>query len=489
VEAVMRGPASRKAVWIATAVAACGLALAWLRPAGPVYKGRTLNYWIGRQAGGSFAERAEASQALKQAGPEAVPALARLLALREGDLTRRLQAKLSQWAPSLISPPPNVVAIHLEAFEVLGRLGSAAAPAAPALLACFDAADDAERQLLRNVWLGVDPAARSVLLNGGLKHPSLAVRTWAVESADLTGLEVNGEPVLWVLLELSRARDPMARRAAAGRLTTLALLHDSAEAEAAVRRLAQEPDPAIAIRILTSLSWLEKRAATSAGPAGPPLEPDLPEGAHAKGLSFVKLLLQHPDCVVRVHAAMRYWHLTRDTPGVLPVLIAALKDPSVTWQAAAALRELGPAAEPAIPALLEAVEREPVHRADRTPASSAMGLAAIGPAALPGLLKLLDHPSLDVRFSAAHAIRRFGPDARDAVEGLLRLLEEPSPEAQTLASDTLGAIGPAAAEALPQLEALERNSRGYPQAAAAEAIRRIRREPVESTGPGAPPVG
>lgn len=473
-----------------TVVVLVGVALALVWPREPTYNGHTLSHWVGRMAAGSFKERADASPALDQVGPEAVPALKRLLAMREHNLGHTLLGHLSTLIPRFFSPPPGAVAIHVEAFSLVGRLGPAATSAVPALLECLDAADAIERQLLSNTLHSLDEAAGSVLLKEGLRHPSLVVRTWVVAAVFRSVPPGDAERALPVLLELSQSEDAEARRAAAKALTMLALRHQSAAAEAAVMRLALDPDPLVAVGIATACLPASAQELTADGPARieslwQPMEPGSSPPQHPAGLVFLEALLEHPSAEIRAMVASEHWQLARNTAAVLPVFIEALEEPTVIWLAGAGLRNMGPAAEPAIPALLDAVVREPVHRPDRTPASTAMALAAIGPPALPGLLTLLDHENLDVRFSAANAIRVLGPAAPEAVPGLLRLLAEPSAEAKTLACDTLGAIGPAAVAALPELEKLEATSRGYPQAAAAEAMRRIR----QKSPPQLPPEG
>lgn len=479
----MRWRRGRTALWLAPTAVAVWVVLALMRPHEPAYGGRPLSYWIGRQAAGSFRERADASQALARVGPEAVPALTRMLSLGEHRIGQTLRTHLSGCFPGFFSAPPNALSVRLQVITLLTRQGPLAAPAAPALVERLEGADPVERQLLEGALAGLGNRANSILA-GGLDHPSLEVRTSVAKVIPLSDMRVDVQVVLPALQDLGRSKNTEARCAAARALTVIALRHDTPAAREAVLRLAQDPDPLVAFGILSacgptpspegelSIESLEETA--GARETAPPA-PD-PET-----LGLLLALLEHPSAEVRAVASARHWKLAHNAEVVLPVLTDALEEPAVIWVAAAGLRAMGAAAEPAIPALLEAVEREPVHRPDRTPATSAMALAAIGPAALPGLLRLLDHPNLDVRLSTAHAIRVFGPAASKAVAGLLRLLREPSAEAKTLAGETLGAIGPAANAALPELEAVERTSHGYPQAAAAEAIRRIRQAPIGST--------
>ncbi|MCP5522756.1 MAG: HEAT repeat domain-containing protein [Verrucomicrobiales bacterium] len=485
----MRWKPRRTTLALTLAACAVGVLPCLLRRGEPVYDGQSLTYWIGRQVAGSFRERADATQVLTRIGPEAVPTLTHLLARSEHSIGQALREQLSGWFPDQFSPPPNPVSIRQQAITLLGRLGPPAASAAPALLKRLESADPVERQLLEEALLSLGSGAGDVLAKG-LQHPSREVRTSVAKVLPLSGVRLDASVLLPPLQELSQSEDAEARCAAARALTMLALRQDTPVVMDGVRRLAQDSEPMVAFGILSGCDPAPSLGAFPAFesfrepmPAGADLPPPAPQ-------AWVLLadLMEHPSAEVRAMAAARHWQLAHDAGRVLPVFTNVLQEPRVIWMAASGLRAMGPAAEPAIPALLEAVPREPVHRPDRTPATSAMALAAIGPAALPGLRQLLDHPELNVRLSAAHALRQFGPAAADAVPGLIRLLEEPSDEAKTLAGDTLGIIGPAARRALPRLETLEQHSRGYPQAAAAEAIRRIRQPPPApmSAEPGPP---
>jgi HEAT repeat protein len=113
----------------------------------------------------------------------------------------------------------------------------------------------------------------------------------------------------------------------------------------------------------------------------------------------------------------------------LPDLIAALDDNveedgnSMARSAAFALNDMGPAAAPAVPALLKCLKSE--DRALRGTALQALG--GIGPAhpeVLPTLLRYLktnEPPGFAV--AATMALTRIGPDARDAVPDLLAALK------------------------------------------------------------------
>jgi hypothetical protein len=157
----------------------------------------------------------------------------------------------------------------------------------------------------------------------------------------------------------------------------------------------------------------------------------------------------------------------------LAVLISALRHPQAHWQAALALAEIGAPAEAAIPALLDALQTEAVHRPSRTPASAALALWRMSAAAVPGLTSLLQHEKPAVRIGAALALGGHGAAARGAVPALLAMLDEPAGEARIVAANTLGAIGPQAGATLPTLAALGRDGDQYVRAAALAALNKV----------------
>ena len=109
---------------------------------------------------------------------------------------------------------------------------------------------------------------------------------------------------------------------------------------------------------------------------------------------------------VRTHAVLSMWRLSQDAQLVLPVLKKLIHegglelDPPETVQIL--LAEMGPAAEPVVPDLVQVLEQD---GSSRTYAAAALGkLGGSARSALPALRKLLDHPQEDVRMTAQEAI-------------------------------------------------------------------------------------
>jgi HEAT repeat protein len=104
----------------------------------------------------------------------------------------------------------------------------------------------------------------------------------------------------------------------------------------------------------------------------------------------------------RWQAALSLWQLTHDAELVLPVLRSMLETSNMEWDPALVLGEMGPAAAPAVPELIKALDKD---ESAQIPAAEALG--KIGPAAsaaLPALRKLLEHPLEIVRQTAQNAI-------------------------------------------------------------------------------------
>jgi len=126
---------------------------------------------------------------------------------------------------------------------------------------------------------------------------------------------------------------------------------------------------------------------------------------------------------VRVaYAAQAVWKITKEAEPSLSTLetVLAQTNANYRWAAAAFLGEMGPAARPAIPLLAQAV-RDP----DKDLASlSVQALANIGPETLPMLTDVLADAAPAMRISAAVALGRLGPKAKEAAPLLTMLVQD-----------------------------------------------------------------
>jgi HEAT repeat protein len=183
---------------------------------------------------------------------------------------------------------------------------------------------------------------------------------------------------------------------------------------------------------------------------------------------------------VRRDAAYRLNQLGPKAQPALPALIKALDDPDkqVWAQAIGAIAKLGPAAHEAIPVLLGALDtRERRGRRERdrvqTIVRSAYALSRIGPAAIPPLIQALESDDSGVRAGAAKALGGMGPAAKVAIPALRANLGHGDGFVRREVVDALGQIGAAASGSM--IEALTWNEPAQ-RISAALALGQIGRE-------------
>lgn len=123
---------------------------------------------------------------------------------------------------------------------------------------------------------------------------------------------------------------------------------------------------------------------------------------------------------------------------VVPALIKALKSKEAEGMlpssAAEALGRLGPAAESAVPALIETMKRNEPFIADH----AAEALGKIGPAAVPALREVLSTSNGAVWAHAARALGSAGPASKDTISLLLESLSQDDPSVRAAAIHGLG---------------------------------------------------
>jgi HEAT repeat protein len=179
--------------------------------------------------------------------------------------------------------------------------------------------------------------------------------------------------------------------------------------------------------------------------------------------------LKHSKAAVRKSAALTLKNLGPEAEAALPALALALNDPDPET-AGAVTQALGQIGPPAVPALIQALSIP--HKQARREAARALGkLGAAARSAVPALQKTLTDADMKVRMAAAQALGAMGPDADEAVPGLIEALGDKNLIFCRLAAQALSCIGPRALPAL--LEVLGQTRDGYVQREATWALRRL----------------
>ncbi len=410
---------------------------------GPRYAGQTLPRLLALATGPDARERAHARLVLDQVGPDAVPELIRAVEAREPRWRTAWQAL---WSKLRRQPPPPCRFRDLNALaaDLLARLGPAASNAVPALLRWGLRSDAEPYSRAARYPASIGPAAAPHLL-AALQQSDARLRRLALMTLRDARFSPAAATLNPALLELLGHSDPAMRH---GAIVALANLNPgSREMAARFAALLPGSDTMTAVYLLMGLRLL--------GPAALPVA------------QRIEPWLNASDPQLRLAAAGALWAARPPAREILPVLIRFLRetlpggDPSAATASAGLqgnavqiLHEMGPEAAPAVPELLALLEHTPTHRPSRTPHMAALALRRIGPAAVDGVVKLLEHPSADVRMNAAAALGSSGHAAAPAVPRLIAMLESEDPEEQMAAANALGQLGGVAAEALPALQRL-----------------------------------
>ena len=344
---------------------------------------------------------------------------------------------------------------RLRAARVLIEIGR---PAYPALSEVLTNPDEAtwEHTVEAFVKIG-EPAVPASLAaiymerSGDLRH-----------NGGVAAIQQMGEAAHPALKHALRDDDQMVRFAA---ITALRVQVSSPAKDATIKVLAEvlQSHKDVPIRV---------HAAEAIGYAGlmtPPRLMRLDESVDA-----LTRALNDPDDDVKGMAAssivrLRAWR----GKDVVPALIKALKsdEEMMPYFAVEALGQLGPAAEEAIPALLEMIKHDDFwFVADR----AAEALGKIGPAAVPLLLEALNNSNEAVRAHAAEALGGVGDGGHVAIPKLIAALKhDEDAGVRAAAARALGEMAGGNAEAVSALiEALsdsDRNVRG----AAVRALGRV----------------
>lgn len=149
------------------------------------------------------------------------------------------------------------------------------------------------------------------------------------------------------------------------------------------------------------------------------------------------------DVGERREASFELSHIGPAAKPAVPALVKGLddRDPQVWLNSAAAIAHIGPGASDAIPKLISELESSRRSRGgEQGWYRMAYALGQIGPAALPELEKAFSHERDYVRAGAAKAITWMGADAASLRDDLLKLLADDSELVRTAAAEALGSM-------------------------------------------------
>src|SRR5262245_16393192 len=167
-----------------------------------------------------------------------------------------------------------------------------------------------------------------------------------------------------------------------------------------------------------------------------------------------------------------------DAKAAVPLLIEALKDENLHYEAVVALGDIGPEAKAAVPALLAGFRKKGLHRYE-----IARTLGLIGTEAVPALMETLENEEPSHEW-AIQALEQVG---EPAVEPLIRALHSKKHSVRSAGADVLARIGPRAKAARKPLLELTKDERSLVRVSAAWALFKITAEAKEAVPSLLPP--
>lgn len=249
--------------------------------------------------------------------------------------------------PYLVEKSPYTE-VSLKAGALLRQVSPEAGRAAvPGLIEHLASEDDKTRSCAAAALAGLGPDAQAAIpdLTNSLADPYVWTRIYAVKALGEIGPPANSAvPELIELVDLSqpgaaeRSAEPLVRRNAVEALIRLGKGRE--DAESALLRAAADPDSEVRRKALFGIVELG-------------VDPSV-------GGPFLIAALTHEEERTRPIAPLLLSRMRLDSQTAVPLLTAATRDPNphVRMNAVEALAAYGPAAKPAVPALLSLMQRE-----------------------------------------------------------------------------------------------------------------------------------
>jgi HEAT repeat protein len=389
--------------------------------------------------------------AVQAIGPPAVPFLVKAITRESFGLKgfyRDSWIRLPLWAQRRLPPPKPGQVDRWRAIRALRSMGPAAEPAVPDLIrtvrrtfgrnvsvtpsgkvsypANFIPMGDILRRELVATLLCIGGTNRELvptLLEAAPQEPDWFLSEWmdTLGNSNLTAAPQGSVGLL--VTEASHSTNAAPRRGAAIRLLGLAASEKEEVFPILIEGLAQggyvtsaakkalqdisKRNTNVILVMAAALSredpYLRAQIAEVLGNIGPPASPALPALEHVRN---------ERDKVARYRIAEALWKIDKKGDRILPLKLEELKssDDSTRWSAAVFLGSMREKAKPAVPALIERLQKD---SSNRVRGRAAMSLGEIGPEAqdaVPALTQAwLQDEYSNVREAAESALKKIEP--------------------------------------------------------------------------------
>ncbi len=391
--------------------------------------------------------RDQATQTLRDIGPEVVPYLIKALQ-RQDSPVKRMIARVRNRIPFLHVKQTDASVVREKAAEQLGSIGLADERVIYALIAALHDENESVLLEVQRALRRIGSSATLPYLVDGLQHRDGRIRRGCAQVLGDFGLKAR--TAIPPLIARLHDKDTSVRSEAA---RTLGLIGPDSESVRSLILALDDSSPVV-----------RSASAAALGRMG--------SSAHSASPNLV-MCFGDRNTSVRIAAAKAIWLIEHRADLAVPILIAALRDRSCGTDAQFVLGEIGPDASQAIPALVRSMEQETVTRPLRTPPTSALALGRIGAAAVPSLIPLLHHERSEIRTSAAIALGFIGAPATNAAPDLLPLLSDRTLEVRQATALSLGSIEPDNRELIPALKRLARDDDIFLASSAASMLRHL----------------
>lgn len=312
----------------------------------------------------------------------------------------------------------------------------------------------------------------------GFKNDQVRVRRAAAEAFELTAgaldsqmpqprtSEDTGE-LGFAAQDVQRARTELQPLVRAFESTSNALTKGSQDADLAVRlrsRHALENVASARARLQRALNQIQPEAGNQ--------QDGLLRGLQ-EALPALEAGIGDPESSARVAAIDVLEQLGPAAAPAVPALIRALEDQNlfVRWSASRTLSKVGPKnAAPAVPALARLLE-DPDYDVCLATAVTLERLGPLSAGALPELRRVILSGDEDLRVATIRTVEAIGPEAKSAIPTLITaLLKDPEFRVRQLAADAIGKFGPTASEAIPALQQALKDENSSVRRSASEAL-------------------